>query len=142
MQDPFANISVEELTSAAAEFAREHGLAEHAAEFTKGALLCKGPPQPEYFLREELQVLDDELNRKWHLPRGLWLTVIVCSVGAAVQGWDQVSILYGSIIPSLALLTHDRLAVTVRTFHSPKSSVLEATVATTDFSWDSSMQPL
>jgi len=26
---------------------------------------------------------------KWRVPTALYLTIITCSIGAAVQGWDQ-----------------------------------------------------
>ncbi|KAL4981207.1 hypothetical protein BDW66DRAFT_146961 [Aspergillus desertorum] len=32
----------------------------------------------------------DETMRKWHRPFGLWATITVCSIGAAVQDWDQL----------------------------------------------------
>jgi hypothetical protein len=35
--------------------------------------------------------LRDEIARKWHHTRPLWFAIVVCSMGAAVQGWDQVS---------------------------------------------------
>jgi hypothetical protein len=34
-------------------------------------------------------VLRKEILHKWRLPWKLYLTIITCSVGAAVQGWDQ-----------------------------------------------------
>ena len=30
-----------------------------------------------------------KVTRKWKHPAKLYITVIVCSIGAAVQGWDQ-----------------------------------------------------
>lgn len=33
--------------------------------------------------------LKDEVLYKWRVPRILYLTIITCSIGAAVQGWDQ-----------------------------------------------------
>ncbi|MCJ1386804.1 hypothetical protein MMC17_009932 [Xylographa soralifera] len=38
---------------------------------------------------EELEFLRDEKIKRWHQPRTLYWTIILCSVGAAVQGWDQ-----------------------------------------------------
>ena len=34
-------------------------------------------------------MLVDEVEHKWRVPRLLYLTIITCSIGAAVQGWDQ-----------------------------------------------------
>lgn len=36
-------------------------------------------------------ILRHEKEHKWHLARPLWFTIAVCSIGAAVHGWDQVS---------------------------------------------------
>jgi MFS family permease len=37
----------------------------------------------------ETEVLRNEVLYKWRQPRTLYLTIITCSIGAAVQGWDQ-----------------------------------------------------
>lgn len=38
-----------------------------------------------------MDVIRDEKLHKWRAPRILYLTIVTCSIGAAVQGWDQVS---------------------------------------------------
>jgi hypothetical protein len=38
---------------------------------------------------DEKDALRVEVNKKWTHPWKLYMTVIVCSIGAAVQGWDQ-----------------------------------------------------
>ncbi|KAL2810623.1 general substrate transporter [Aspergillus granulosus] len=35
------------------------------------------------------ETLRHEAEHKWHLARHLWYTIAVCSIGAAVHGWDQ-----------------------------------------------------
>lgn len=37
----------------------------------------------------EIDALQTEVQYKWRVPRLLYLTIITCSIGAAVQGWDQ-----------------------------------------------------
>ncbi len=37
----------------------------------------------------EVEALRDEVLHKWRQPRALYFTIIICSIGAAVQGWDQ-----------------------------------------------------
>ena len=37
----------------------------------------------------EIEALRNEVLHKWRQPLALYLTIISCSVGAAVQGWDQ-----------------------------------------------------
>ncbi|KAI9815444.1 MAG: hypothetical protein M1827_002578 [Pycnora praestabilis] len=39
---------------------------------------------------DEVQHLKNERDAKWHQPENLYFTIILCSIGAAVQGWDQV----------------------------------------------------
>lgn len=58
----------------------------------KGALVAQNPPAFESI--EELDdvernALRNEFLHKWRQPKSLYFTVILCSVGAAVQGWDQ-----------------------------------------------------
>ena len=58
----------------------------------RGALLAQNP---QGF--EELQDLSEddkyhirrEITNKWAQPLTLYLTIALCSIGAAVQGWDQ-----------------------------------------------------
>ena len=38
---------------------------------------------------EEKEVLRIEVTKRWNHPMKLYITVAVCSIGAAVQGWDQ-----------------------------------------------------
>ncbi len=37
----------------------------------------------------EKQALQDEVERKWRQPKMLYVTVLVCSIGAIEQGWAQ-----------------------------------------------------
>ncbi|RAL62826.1 hypothetical protein DID88_004668 [Monilinia fructigena] len=38
---------------------------------------------------QEIECLRDEILHKWKQPWALYITIITCSIGAAVQGWDQ-----------------------------------------------------
>lgn len=85
-------------------FVRSAGLLEDLEAFQKGALVAQNP-----FSFQSLTELDDadraclqdEIDRKWHHPKDMWITVVVCSIGAAVQGWDQVRLLRSSSSCSL-----------------------------------------
>lgn len=76
-------------------FAEEKGLTEHIALLRKGALVAQDPSAfeditgPEALTEEEKTILRDEVAHKWRLPLRLYLTIATCSIGAAVQGWDQ-----------------------------------------------------
>ena len=63
----------------------------------RGAFLAQdrrafsGPRDDERRLtEEEIDALDREKNDKWNQPFVLYALVACCSLGAAVQGWDEV----------------------------------------------------
>lgn len=61
----------------------------------KGALVAQDPTNYEDIHGEhtlddtEVEVLRNEVLHKWRHPVALYVTIITCSIGAAVQGWDQ-----------------------------------------------------
>lgn len=58
----------------------------------KGALVAQEPAKFEEvpgLTETERNALSDEVLHKWRQPFAMYFTVILCSVGAAVQGWDQ-----------------------------------------------------
>ena len=58
----------------------------------KGALVAQDPPafeSVEDLDDVEREALRNEVLHRWRQPLALYVTVILCSVGAAVQGWDQ-----------------------------------------------------
>ena len=74
----------------------------------KGALVAQDSPAFEQII-ELSEVNRDALRNqvlyKWRRPTALYFTVILCSIGAAVQGWSQI----GSI--GANLLWHDDFSV-------------------------------
>ncbi|KAI9761432.1 MAG: hypothetical protein M1840_001945 [Geoglossum simile] len=74
------------------EFAREHNMTDIQPLLRKGALVAQDPAGFETMDElepEERTALREEVTRKWKQPWALYFTVITCSIGAAVQGWDQ-----------------------------------------------------
>ncbi len=74
------------------EFARDANLTEITPLLKKGALVAQDPPAFEGINEldeSEKDALRNEVLHKWRQPRSLYYTVILCSIGAAVQGWDQ-----------------------------------------------------
>lgn len=73
-------------------FAKEHQLEDVEPLLLKGAIVAQSPA-----LFEELEELDEadrtalreELTNRFKLPRTLYFTIILNSVAAAIQGWDQ-----------------------------------------------------
>ncbi|KAL1838806.1 hypothetical protein VTJ49DRAFT_2199 [Mycothermus thermophilus] len=95
IQNPLEGLSRDELMSRVDVFAREKGLTEHLPLLRKGALVAQNPDAydditgPEALTDEEKAALRAEVEHKWRLPAKLFLTIATCSIGAAVQGWDQ-----------------------------------------------------
>ena len=87
-------------------FAEEKGLNDSVELLKKGALIAQDPGNFEnldVFLEEEKEFLRFEADHKWKHPSRLYFTIILCSIGAAVQGWDQTGYAHSYIeIPSIA----------------------------------------
>ncbi|KAK5221111.1 hypothetical protein LTR72_006670 [Exophiala xenobiotica] len=74
------------------EFANRTGLSDQTELLKKGALVAQNPGDYENvpdLNDEEKDALRIEATKKWRHPKQLYMTVAVCSIGAAVQGWDQ-----------------------------------------------------
>lgn len=70
------------------EFANEYNLTDILPELKKGALVARDPAEFETvpdITETEVTVLRDEIMHKWRQPKALYFTVILCSIGAAVQ---------------------------------------------------------
>ncbi|QPG94048.1 hypothetical protein C2857_004309 [Epichloe festucae Fl1] len=95
IRNPLQGIPREQLMQDVELFAQKNGLQEHSAMLRKGALVAQDPTDihnidgPEKLSSRELEVLTEEVTHKWRMPMRLFLTIFTCSIGAAVQGWDQ-----------------------------------------------------
>lgn len=92
IQNPLDGIPRETLFEQVEEFARDANLVEHTALLKKGALVAQNPPAYEQIAeldQTERDALHNEVIHKWRQPKALYYTIILCSIGAAVQGWDQ-----------------------------------------------------
>ncbi|ORY57315.1 and other transporter-domain-containing protein [Pseudomassariella vexata] len=95
IKNPLKGIPYEQLMHDVQEFAVEKGLEEHIALLRKGALVAQDPTNyryitgPEALDEAEKKALEEEVTHRWRLPKRLFLTIATCSIGAAVQGWDQ-----------------------------------------------------
>lgn len=72
------------------EFATLHELTEILPSLKKGALIAKDPAAFEEvpgLTDVESEAIRNEVLHKWRQPAALYYTIILCSVGAAVQGW-------------------------------------------------------
>ncbi|OJD40562.1 sugar transporter [Diplodia corticola] len=92
IKNPLAGIPKETLLYQVEEFAKEHDMTDRLALLQRGALVAQDPAEfesVEGMSSDELEALRNEVTHKWRQPKALYFTVILCSVGAAVQGWDQ-----------------------------------------------------
>ncbi|KAI9147606.1 putative polyol transporter 2 [Paramyrothecium foliicola] len=95
IKNPLEGIPREQLMADVSNFVERHNLQDYHDLFRKGALVAQDPPNAvnidgaERLTEEELNVLEREVTHKWDMPKKLFLTIATCSIGAAVQGWDQ-----------------------------------------------------
>lgn len=70
------------------DFARRHDLTHASEMLRKGALVAQNPSKYEDVAEltdDERYHLAREVTHKWRHPRLLYVTIIICSIGAAVQ---------------------------------------------------------
>ncbi|OJJ50259.1 hypothetical protein ASPZODRAFT_139573 [Penicilliopsis zonata CBS 506.65] len=92
VQNPLAHLSKSHLLRDVDEFANEFQLTEILPLLRKGALVARDPANfeaVEGLDQEEIQAIHNEKLHRWRQPWRLYFTIILCSIGAAVQGWDQ-----------------------------------------------------
>lgn len=92
IRNPLAHLSTEEVIKDVQDFSRTNGFPEMTDLLVKGALVAKDPPAFESvpgLTEAEQEAIRNEVLHKWRQPKSLYFTIILCSVGAAVQGWDQ-----------------------------------------------------
>jgi hypothetical protein len=83
-----AGLSEDNLLADVGDFVNTHGLQDIAPLLEKGALVAANPDDFESIDRlttEEKHVLRMEVEHKWRHPLALYVTIFVCSMGAAVQ---------------------------------------------------------
>lgn len=95
IQNPLANVPRRTLLARVEEFIREKRLEDWRDIIRKGALIAQDPTGYEDIVGDEaldeteITALRNEVLHKWRINRCLITTIITCSIGAAVQGWDQ-----------------------------------------------------
>lgn len=92
IKNPLAGIPKDQLFQDVEEFASEFGLNDEIPLLKKGALIAQSPGEADSITElndEDRRVLRDEITHRWRHPRTLYLTIILNSIAAAIQGWDQ-----------------------------------------------------
>jgi len=106
--NPLAGITKVDLYDRVLRFCQEFGFEDHVETFQKGALVAQNQKEFEnlseltdddkYHLRREYTRAWIALwcfryaniaTDKWHLPKALYYSIALCSLGSAVQGWDN-----------------------------------------------------
>lgn len=92
IQNPLFGIPHDKLLAQVDAFAKEYEMEDIVKDLQKGALLAQNPGQFESIKEldeKDVEVIRRERTHKWSQPKDLYMTVILCSIAAAVQGWDQ-----------------------------------------------------
>lgn len=92
IRNPLVDVPKHQLLADVHNFAQEHGLQDVESLLVKGALFAQNPALFEEL--EELEEADrvavrEEFTHRFKLPRMLYFTIILNSIAAAIQGWDQ-----------------------------------------------------
>ncbi|KAK4971238.1 hypothetical protein LTR66_011451 [Elasticomyces elasticus] len=92
IKNPLLGIPREQLMADVEQFAHQNSLQDILPLLKKGALVAQNPrgyqsiPDLDDTDREHLHV---ERTRRWKHPKQLYFTIILNSIAAAIQGWDQ-----------------------------------------------------
>lgn len=92
IKNPLAGISKHQLLQDVEAFAAGANLTEILPLLQKGALVAQNPHGIDSIVElndEDRQALRDEVTYRWRHPKTLYFTIILNSIAAAIQGWDQ-----------------------------------------------------
>ncbi|KAF2825043.1 hypothetical protein CC86DRAFT_468286 [Ophiobolus disseminans] len=92
IQNPLAGIPKDALLRDVEQYAHTHYLHDALPFFTKGALVAQAPDRFESMTEldeNDREVLIMERDHRWKHPKSLYLTILLNSISAAIQGWDQ-----------------------------------------------------
>jgi sugar porter (SP) family MFS transporter len=92
IKNPLSGVPREKLLSQVEQFAQSADMQDELPLLQKGALIAQDPSSFESMGEldeEERECLRNEVLHRWKQPASLYFTIILCSIGAAVQGWDQ-----------------------------------------------------
>ena len=86
------DIPKEDLLLDVERFAAEYSLQDILPLLRKGALAAQSPYAIDSISElddQDRQALHDEIVHRWRQPKILYFTIILNSIAAAIQGWDQ-----------------------------------------------------
>lgn len=92
IKNPLLGIPRADLFRDVTNYATEHQLLEILPLLQKGALVAQDPKgfeDIEELSENDRAILRTERTHRWKHPKMLYFTIVLNSVGAAIQGWDQ-----------------------------------------------------
>ncbi|PCG96148.1 General substrate transporter [Penicillium occitanis (nom. inval.)] len=92
IKNPLADLSPHQVIRDVNDFAETHGLTDITPILQRGALVARDPANyasVQGLTEDESLAIQNEVLHKWKQPAALYFTIVLCSIGAAVQGWDQ-----------------------------------------------------
>lgn len=88
VKNPLADLPPHQVLRDVNEFAETHGLTDITPVLQRGALVARDPANyasVEGLTEDECLAIQNEVLHKWKQPAALYFTIILCSIGAAVQ---------------------------------------------------------
>jgi hypothetical protein len=95
IRNPLVGIPRATLLADVEAFATENGLEEFLPELRKGALVAQSPKAFDSIPElddSEREFLREEQTHRWRHTKTLYVTIILNSIAAAIQGWDQTGV--------------------------------------------------
>ncbi|KAH7081556.1 hypothetical protein BKA63DRAFT_462749 [Paraphoma chrysanthemicola] len=92
IQNPLTGLAKDALLADVEQYVHENGLNDALPYFVKGALVAQSPDRFETITEldaDDHHVLMIEKEHRWRHPKALYLTILLNSISAAIQGWDQ-----------------------------------------------------
>lgn len=92
IRNPLVGVPRDVLMQDVEQYSAEHGLQEIVLLLKKGALAAQSPDMIDSIgdLEEhERAALRSEITNRWRQPKILYFTIVLNSIAAAIQGWDQ-----------------------------------------------------
>jgi len=92
IKNPLIGIPKHQLLQDVEAFANEYELQDIKPYLVKGALVAQSPGHIDNIAElddEDRRVIHEEITHKWKHPKVLYLTIVLNSIAAAIQGWDQ-----------------------------------------------------
>lgn len=101
IKNPLVGIPKAQLLQDVENFATEYNLTHILPELRKGALIAQSPHHIGNIREldeDDRRLLAEETTHRWRHPGILYFTIILNSVAAAIQGWDQTGIFASTFI--------------------------------------------